>query len=542
MELRLYFELFWQRLWLILLGIIVAGGVAYVISRNTPPTYRASAHLLINLAPDTAANEARLMQIGARLATTYQELIQKRPVLEETIRRLDLPYTPQQLQQRLTVSSPQDSQLLIVNIEDKDPEQAALIANTLVEVFTDQTQAIQTIRYGEAIANWELALQEAAELVESLQTELEALDELDGSASASQEALISFQLTQARTNYGDIVRQLQTLRIAQMRETDNIIVVESAVPNDRPVRPRVMNNTLLAAIVGGMLALGVVFLVDYLDDTVKTPEQVTQLTQLPTLGAIASSSVEKGGDIELITQRLPRSPISEAYRSIRTNLSFAAIDEGLHSLVITSAFPSEGKSTTATNLAIVMAQAAGNVILVDADLRRPRQHQSFQVANNQGLTRALLDSASPVTTYLQETAVPGLRLLTSGAPPPNPAELLNSQRMRHLIAELEAEATIVIFDAPPLLSVTDAAILGGYLDGVLLVMNTDKTREGALLQALENLLKTNSTVLGVVMNRAPVGRVGYYYYQYSDYQETAESGQRRRLAHRWLPDWLGRSQ
>lgn len=539
MELRSYLELIWRRLWLILLGIIVAGGIAYMIGRNTTPVYKSSAHLLINLAPDTAANEARLMQIGARLATTYQELLQKRPVLEETIRRLDLSYTPQQLSKRLSVTSPPDSQLLVITVEDTDPEQAASIANILVEVFTDQNQAIQNLRYGEAIASWELAVQDAAELVESLQAELEALDE---TSSGGDDALASFQLNQARTNYSDTVRQLQALRISQMRETDNIIVVESAVPNYRPVRPRVMNNTILAAVVGGMVAVGVIFLVDYLDDTLKTPEQVAQLTQLSTLGAIASLTGELADHMEMIAHQQPRAPVSEAYRSVRTNLSFAAIDEGLRSLVITSALPGEGKSTTTANLAIVMAQAAGNVILVDADLRRPRQHQFFQVANNQGMTRALLDSESPVTTYLQETAVPGLRLLTSGPPPPNPAELLNSQRMRQLIAELEAEATIVIFDAPPLLSVTDAAILGGYLDGVLLVLHTGKTREGALLQALENLLKTNSTVMGVVMNRAPVGRVGYYYYQYSDYQETAKTGQKQRLAHRWLPDWIGRSQ
>ena len=183
---------------------------------------------------------------------------------------------------------------------------------------------------------------------------------------------------------------------------------------------------------------------------------------------------------DLVTLQDPRSPIAEAYRGLRTNLTFSSLDRPLRTMLITSAGPEEGKSTVLANLAVTEAQAGRRVIIVDADLRRPRQHELFGISNATGLTTALADekglqNLSLQATVLQATEVPGLRVLTSGPLPPNPTELLASQRMAALLTALSALSDLVLFDAPPVVVVTDAAILASQVDGVLLVVNANGT-------------------------------------------------------------------
>ncbi|MGD2078843.1 MAG: CpsD/CapB family tyrosine-protein kinase, partial [Chloroflexota bacterium] len=176
----------------------------------------------------------------------------------------------------------------------------------------------------------------------------------------------------------------------------------------------------------------------------------------------------------LITLTDPRSPVSEAYRTLRTNLSFSSLDEPIRTLVVTSPAPDEGKSTTVANLAVTMAQGGRSTILVDCDLRRPSLHTLFDCQAEPGLTNLLLEEEGKPA--LQQTKVDGLRLLSSGSLPPNPADLLGSQRIDKVIASLAEAADVVLFDAPPVIAVTDAAVLGAKVDGVLLVINAGKTR------------------------------------------------------------------
>ena len=210
----------------------------------------------------------------------------------------------------------------------------------------------------------------------------------------------------------------------------------------------------------------------------------------------------------------PRHPIVEAYRRLRTNLQYYNLDATLTSLLLTSAEAGEGKSITSANLAVVMAQSGVRVILVDADLRKPRQHRIFGALRQPGLAEALRSGFSP--DLLQPVAgVPNLRLLTSGETVPNPAEVLGSQRMRQLFEQLRAEADFIIFDTPPLLAVTDAQVVGHLVDGALLVINSQKTSAGAVHRALESLAQVNVPVMGAILNRlSGAGRSYYYYYHY----------------------------
>lgn len=213
-------------------------------------------------------------------------------------------------------------------------------------------------------------------------------------------------------------------------------------------------------------------------------------------------------DSVLITLRDPGSAAAEAYRTLRTNIQFSSLDRPLHTLLVTSTAPDEGKSTTLANLAVTMAQAEQRVLVVDCDLRRPSLHSIFGVPNERGLTTAILEEGA---LPLQSTSVPGLSLLTSGPLPPRPADLLGSRRMEALIARLRTEADIVLFDTPPVVAVTDAAVLAPRVDGVLLVLQAGHTRRDRAREARQMLEKVKAHIIGVVLNNArPEAGYGYY--------------------------------
>lgn len=215
---------------------------------------------------------------------------------------------------------------------------------------------------------------------------------------------------------------------------------------------------------------------------------------------------------KLITLTNPRSPAAEAYRTLRTNLYFSSLDQALETLVVTSAAPGDGKSTTLSNLAVTMAQGEKRTILADADLRQPSLHTLFGVSNNQGLTTMAVDEEALSEPPLVDTGVENLWLLPSGPSPPNPAEILGSRRMEDIITALKSRADIVLFDAPPVIAVTDAAVLGTKVDGVLLVVKAGSTRREHALRAKELLERVNVRIVGAVLNNAPPDQAlgGYY--------------------------------
>jgi non-specific protein-tyrosine kinase len=218
------------------------------------------------------------------------------------------------------------------------------------------------------------------------------------------------------------------------------------------------------------------------------------------------------GRTALITLTHPRSPVTEAYRSLRTNLEFSSLDRPLRTMIVTSAAPEEGKSTTLANLAVTMAQAGKRVILVDADLRRPVQHTLFGLRDAPGLTNLVIDADATREPPLQPTGIANLQLLASGPLPPNPSELLGSRRMTEIIAGLAERAEVVLFDAPPVIAVTDAAVLASRVDGVLLVIYAGKTRREHVEKARALLDKVNARIVGTVLtNVRPDASLQYYY-------------------------------
>jgi len=221
-------------------------------------------------------------------------------------------------------------------------------------------------------------------------------------------------------------------------------------------------------------------------------------------------NASSNGHNALIALRDPRAPAAEAYRTLRTNIQFSSLDKPLRTLLATSTAPDEGKSTTLANLAVTMAQAEQRVILVDCDLRRPSLHTLFDIPNEAGLTSMILaQEDAPIP--LQESGVAGLSLLTSGPLPPRPADILGSRRMEAVIARLRDEADIVLFDTPPVVVVTDAAVLAAKMDGVLLIFQAGRTSRERGRQARQILEKVKAHIVGVVLNNAQVEQ-GYGYY------------------------------
>jgi len=532
-DLRQYLQVLRRWVWLILGCTVVAALAAFIVSSQLPPVYSASVTLLVRLAPSSGINEYTAVLTSERLATTYSKMITGRPVMEEVIQQMGLPETAGQLAKRVKVEVLRDTQLVRVSVEDTDPARAADIANTIATVFVKQTQAIQQSRYADSLTSLQAQMDELARLIQETQIELERLGEPRTEQDKARKAQLESILAGYRNTYVGLVQSYEQLRLTASQSTDTLIVFEEARVPTEPVRPRKLMNTALAGVLGAMVAAGAAFVIEYLDDTLKTPDDVNRTLGLPTLSAIGR--LEEGQN-ELIMTADPLSPVSEAFRVLRTNIRYSSVDRPLQVLLVTSPGPEEGKSVVAANLAMALAQAGLRTVLLDADMRRPRLHRLFGLHPREGLTGALL--AGNTDGRLQPTEVEGLSILPAGEKPPNPVELLGSQRMRELREELLKSFDAIVVDSPPVLIGADAAVLGQMVDGVLLVVNAGETRRDMARQAVESLRQVGANVIGVVLNRVPTRRGGYYYYypHYYYYQgyygEEKAKGKRHRKRRR----------
>lgn len=297
----------------------------------------------------------------------------------------------------------------------------------------------------------------------------------------------------------------------------NLSVIAPAEAPAQPSAPNTKLNLGLGALLGLLAGMGSALLRSALDTRIRGEADVHRVVQAPVLGGIAHDG--EAAKRPLLTQTIHQSPRAESFRQLRTNLQFANVGGKAKSVLVTSSVPGEGKSTTATNLAIALAQAGQSVCLIDADLRRPMIHEYLRLERTAGLTTALIGGAD-INDLLQPWGDDTLYVLTSGQIPPNPSELLGSEAMKSLLARLEEAFDTVIVDAPPLLPVTDAVVLSQHVGGVAVIVGVQKTRTQELSKSMAALELVNANVLGVVLNRLPVkGPDAYtrgYYSYYSD--------------------------
>ena len=536
MELRQYAAVIWKWLWLIVLATLVASVSSTLATRQQPPIYEAKTTLLVGQALQKQDVNQTDFWLGQALAQTYSEVAKRQPVRQATMNALGLSWLPE-----YNVKPVANTQLLEIQVVDTSPERAAAVASELASqlILQSPTQPQQEQQKRRQFIEQQLNDLEAN--IDLTKEEIGRLeDALDGMFSArqiadtqNQIAALQQKLNTYQANYAQLLNSLGEGSV------NVLTVVEPATVPTVPIGPKKTLTILLAAAIGLILAVSAAFLLEYLDDTLKTPDDIMQALGLSALGAIARIEGDTLAD-KLITADHPKSPISEAYRVLRTNLQFSSVDRPLKTLLVTSANPIEGKSVTAANIGVVMAQAGHSVIMVDSDLRRPVLHKIFQIPNNEGFTNALLHANPSPGAYLQPTKVENLRVLTTGPLPPNPSELLGSERMKGLIEHLKSEADVVIFDSPPCLAVTDAAVLAMQMDGTLLVVDAGATRRGLAGRAVENLQKVGGNVLGVVLNKLSARRGGYYYHYYYYYSSDSERTGRRKRRHKPKRGWLGK--
>jgi succinoglycan biosynthesis transport protein ExoP len=542
MDLRQYWHLLRRWLWLVALGALVGGSLAYVVGRNTKPVYEANTTLLIAPGSAQSLDNYSTLIASERLARTYAQLLTSSPVIEETYLRLEamaeegLPVGDLTSSFSISALPLRDTQLLDVSVTGTDPEMITAAANALVEGFIEWQANIQRERYAESKSNLAIEMEQLQANIDELEGRVQALGETGDSAAQSELVRLQDQLVQYQNSYSALLSSYSAIGLAEANSSATVTVISPATMPTAPIRPRILSNTLLAAILGALAGAGLAFLLEYLDDTVKSPEdlQATGLGAIGVVQRVAGNGKSAESPIFAISQ--PKSLASEAYRTLRTNLQFSSLDTPLRSLVVTSAVATEGKTTTAANLAVVMAQAGNRIVLVDGDLRRPSAHKLFNLPNKTGLTTALVEDPQALNGYLQETGIENLRVLTAGPIPPNPQELLGSQRMEELLRRLEDEADIVVLDTPPTLVVSDANVLAARASGVLMVVNTGNTRRTAVRQAVDGLRKVGANLLGFVLNMVSPrgGRSSYYYssYYYSHYYGESGRGKRRGLLDR----------
>jgi non-specific protein-tyrosine kinase len=265
----------------------------------------------------------------------------------------------------------------------------------------------------------------------------------------------------------------------------------------------------MGRVMGLMLGVGLVYLIDIMDDTL-SPEDVNRQLGLPVLGVISRHQIENGIPV---VKNQPRSPVAEAFRSLRTNIQFASVDKPLRTLLITSPSPQDGKSTVAVNLGASLAQSGYKVALVETDLRRPQVHKRLGLTNREGISGMFVQSKIVLNGALRETPIENLYALTSGALPPNPSELLGSEKMFEILNLVGERADIILLDSPPVMAVTDAAVLAPRVDGVLLVVKPGSTKLAACRQAIDQLQRVGANILGVVLNDVELTRSRYHYYR-----------------------------
>lgn len=514
MELRRYWVVWARWLWLIALTTILAAVTSFLVSRAMTPIYSASALILVDQTQNSVTPDYNSVLTSELLTGTYGQLIQTHPILSKAIADLHLTMTTEELGKAVSTSIVRNTQLLNLTVENPDPALARDLANTLARDFID---AKQQEKLGKSSTAEAVLRQHGADTEAQIKQTTAALDQAraNGQGQSNETVQLQAQLSQEQSTYSQLLQALEQMQVDQARVLSQVSIAQPAELPLHPVRPILILNVLLAALAGLLFGVGTAYLAEYLDNTVKTPDDFLKLGGIASLGTISRIPSREGSDTSLLDDGQDRSSHAEAYRILRTNLDFARFNQPGKVLLVTSASASEGKTTTLSNLAVVMAQAGRRIIAVDADLRRPAVHHVFGSSNERGLTNLLLEDDPVLDEWIEQTRWPNLWILPSGPIPPNPSELLASNRMTRVLDLLRNASDVVLLDSPPMLPVADASILAAQADGVILVVDAGRTRVDTLGRVKERLSGGSTRILGAVLNRVRTRAINdYYYYDY----------------------------
>jgi non-specific protein-tyrosine kinase len=547
------FDQFWatilKRWRLIVICLVLVGLGAFVGSKLMKPLYQSS--VLVQVAISSGGNG----QSDYSNLLASDELVQTESTLaasDQVINEVASHYpglTATALAGEVSSSPKTNTQLFEIVVADPSPTRAAHLANDIAATLIKQrSQAIQQ----ENEQAQQQIQQNINSTVQQINTTTAQISTLQGGRGhQGQITLLQAQLSGLQQHLNQWQTALAQLELTQAQGGDPLRVVQPAQPATSPVRPDIRLNTLGGLLAGMLVGILLALLYERFDTRLRTPADVANILELPVLANVwRVNSAHPAG----LINPTGRDANVEAYRILRTNIGFSTLDKPLHSILLTSAVPSEGKSIIAANLAIFMAKAGKTTLLIDADLRRPIQHVLFSLpANSQGLSNAILASGMYAPTrmppiaeanqvvkeyrqqenvtmnrlslkpFIHSVGIPNLWVMPSGPLPPNPSELLDSKAMQRFFTTVEnCGIDTVIFDSPPLLGISDACILASKVDGTIVVVDIARAKKGKTKQLKEVLSQTGANVLGLVVNKQRKSRrdtADTYYYYLADQQE-----------------------
>jgi succinoglycan biosynthesis transport protein ExoP len=495
-NLRTYVQVLRRRFYWVLAFTILAVAVAAGISTVQKKQYTATAQLLVQPASGSVPIGGTLQTVSPTDVLTELQLITSAPV--EALASKRLGFTP-----KISAAEVGQTNVIDVAATASTPSQAARAANTYAKAFVSyqRTTAIN------ALTSTEQQLQAQISALDSQLLPLENQKSPSSATSATISALTSQESV--------LKEELAQLQVTGSETPGGVEVVSAALPPSSPSSPKPVRDGIVALFIGLLLGIAAAFAAEYFDDKVYTKDQAERLTGgVPVLAMIPKVKDWKGARPVLIAEVDPFSPVTEAYRSLRTSMQFAGHDKELKTILITSSAGAEGKTSTVANLAVVLAKAGERVVVVGCDLRRPRIGEFLGRGETPGFTTVLLGLDELKKALQSVPNTPGLALLATGPIPPNPAELLGSEKAAEIFRTLAEVFDTVIIDSPPLLPVSDAQILSSYADAVLLVVAVDQSTQADVGRATELLTQVGARPTGVVLNKVVRGSGGAGDYGY----------------------------
>jgi capsular exopolysaccharide synthesis family protein len=498
----------WKRVIIITPVLVVATAVG--LSVIQPKVYGGTAEVLLqNRLGDSVFSATQQQQQQQKASQTEIRVLKSSPVRNAVRARLGV--AP-----KVQGSPIPETDLFEVQAEGKTPREAALLANTYVEEYINY-------RRRQSVDDLLAASKEIQLHVDKIQKEIEVLSAQISSTPDTRRPTVEANLGPRRdalvSQQALFKQRLDQLQVDASLKTGGAQLVTPATPQQTPISPKPLFNGVLGGGIGLMFGLGIAFLFEQLDDTIKAKGDLERQTNLPTLGLIpVVPTWRRRTDAILVSQSDSASPVAEAYRTLRTSINFIGLDRSMRTLQVTSPSAGDGKSATVANLGVALARAGLRVVVVGCDLRRPRLHEFFGLSNATGFTSLLVGDASLSQALQDVPDVPNLVLLSSGPLPPNPSELLASHRTVEVLVALQAQADVVLLDCPPVLPVTDAMVLSSRVDATLLVATAGKSTKREVRRAIELLKQVEAPLVGSVLNGLGEADEHYGGYNYRYYR------------------------
>lgn len=539
-DFRAYLGVIARRRWLVILVTVLGVGVAVVASVVVEPMYRVRAQV-----STTGSNDPLAMVFDAntsidleRQASSQLTFIGSQGMRGEVVQAYDGPLPDGEVfkvgLEEVDRGDPnKTSSIVEISLVSSEPSLAANLVNVYARTYVATRQAddqemllVTRQRLQGLLSEIEAQIEEARQPLEAINAQIAAGDGDVAELDAQRQNLeVTLQPLQQQAT--DIKVRLGNLSVGvELATGGGATVLGYAWTPTTPVSPNVPMNLAVGLAVGLFLGVVLAFVRDYFDDSVKTKETVDRVTGVPTLGLIPRVS----GESELVTVTHPTAPAAEAFRLLRTSVKFLGLERQVRVVHVTSPSPGEGKTMVAVNLAVAFAQAGDRVVLVGADLRRPRMEQVVDVPLTPGLTAVLIGDVTLPQAIQTAKGVPNLSVLPAGYPPPNPSELLSGERARRLMDVLSQTYDVVVIDCPPVLPVTDSLVLARMADTTLLVTSANKTSKRSLTRAVELLRQVDAPLSGTVLNSASADET-FSTEPYRYEAATVPSSRRRRSGH-----------